>query len=187
MSDWRKKPVVIQATQFGHGWLEIENDRGYCSCEFGINISGFLSHAEHAAHVAQLPAQVAQPHWLVRYEQLERALRLTAPRKGDEMSYGRAEKPCYGFKNWPTNPGLCGRCAWGLEDHKETKMQPHQQRVVAELKDLTEKREKLASFFAGAFNNAIKTVPEDEQARLRRQFDIMVQYEGVLQERIDHF
>jgi len=64
-------------------------------------------------------------------------------------------------------------------------MQPHKERVVAELKDLTGKREKLALFIGDGklFGN----VPTNERARLRRQFDIMVQYEGVLQERIDHF
>lgn len=66
-------------------------------------------------------------------------------------------------------------------------MQPHQQRVVAELKDLTEKRERLGAFVAGAGNGIFATLPTDEQVRLRRQHDIMVQYEGVLQERIDHF
>jgi hypothetical protein len=64
-------------------------------------------------------------------------------------------------------------------------MQAHQERVVAELKDLTVKREKLGAFLAG--NPNLASVPKDEQARLRRQFDIMVSYEGVLQERIDHF
>ena len=104
------------------------------------------------------------------------------------MSYGQAVKPCYGFSNWPTNPGLCGRCAWPEDDHKETKMQsPYQQRVIAEIKDLTEKREKLGAFIAGAGNRIFDGLPDTEQARLRRQFDIMVQYEGVLQERIDNF
>jgi|HubBroStandDraft_6_1064221.scaffolds.fasta_scaffold00134_60 hypothetical protein len=65
-------------------------------------------------------------------------------------------------------------------------MQAHQERVVAELKDLTVKREKLGAFLAGNPNLA-SSVPKDELARLRRQFDIMVSYEGVLQERIDHF
>jgi hypothetical protein len=64
-------------------------------------------------------------------------------------------------------------------------MQPHQQRVVNELKELTDKREKLAIFIGGSLT--FTTLPTDEQSRLRRQFDIMVQYEGVLQERIDHF
>lgn len=65
-------------------------------------------------------------------------------------------------------------------------MQPHQQRVVAELRELTDRREKLGSFIAGA-GAIFSTLPNDEQERLRRQFDIMVRYEGVLQERIDHF
>ncbi len=64
-------------------------------------------------------------------------------------------------------------------------MLPHQERVVAELKELTEKREKLASFIGAG--TVFASLPADEQARLRRQFDIMVQYEGVLLERIDHF
>jgi len=63
-------------------------------------------------------------------------------------------------------------------------MQPHQERVVAELKELTVKREKLAHFLGA---DVFRALPTDEQSRLRRQFDIMVQYEGVLQERIDHF
>ena len=100
------------------------------------------------------------------------------------MGYGKAEKVCDNFKYWPANPGLCGRCAWLETDHKERTMQPHEQRVVNELKDLSEKREKLAVFLGGS---TIAALPSDEQQRLRRQFDIMVQYEGVLQERIDHF
>ena len=66
----------------------------------------------------------------------------------------------------------------------EKNLQPHEQRVVVELKELTERREKLATFIAGKM---FAEVPTDEQARLQRQFHIMVQYEGVLQERIDHF
>jgi len=64
-------------------------------------------------------------------------------------------------------------------------MQPHEERVVIELKELTEKRERLA-FFIGR-SPVFPNLPADEQARLRRQFDIMLRYEGVLQERIDHF
>jgi hypothetical protein len=67
----------------------------------------------------------------------------------------------------------------------ESQMEPHERRVVDELRQLTERREKLAMFMAG--NSQFGKLPSDEQARLRRQFDIMVQYEGVLQERIDHF
>jgi len=64
-------------------------------------------------------------------------------------------------------------------------MQPHQERVVAELNELAERRKKLGQFIAGS--SLFGGLPTDEQSRLRRQFDIMVQYEGVLQERIDHF
>ena len=63
-------------------------------------------------------------------------------------------------------------------------MQPHQQRVVDELKKLTDKREKLGGVWG---TPRFHKLPADEQARLRRQFDIMLKYEAVLQERIDHF
>jgi|SRR5579863_3838216 len=102
------------------------------------------------------------------------------------MSYGpRHVKDCNFFA------GAEGVCNCGaLQEWNETirrnNMQPHQQRVVAELKELTEKREKLATFLCTP-NGVCEKLPPDEQARLRRQFDIMVQYEGVLQERIDHF
>ena len=75
---------------------------------------------------------------------------------------------------------------WANESHQENSMTaPHQQRVINELAELTDKREKLALFIAGS--NIFGSLRRDEQNRLRRQFDIMVQYEGVLQERIDNF
>lgn len=41
-----------------HEWKEVENGRGYCrTCEFGINISFFLSRDEFAQHVASLAGQ----------------------------------------------------------------------------------------------------------------------------------
>lgn len=64
-------------------------------------------------------------------------------------------------------------------------MQPYQQRVVEELKELKSKRDKLALFIGGAV--AYTSLPQNEQTRLRRQLDIMLDYEGVLEERIDHF
>lgn len=63
-------------------------------------------------------------------------------------------------------------------------MKPHEQRVAAELMQLTGLREKLGAFQGTAM---FEGLPTDEQSRLRRQFDIMIQYEGILQERIDHF
>jgi hypothetical protein len=64
-------------------------------------------------------------------------------------------------------------------------MEPYQNRVVDELKELTVKRERLGAFIGSS--PVFRGLPYDEQERMRRQFDIMVQYEGVLQERIDYF
>jgi uncharacterized protein len=64
-------------------------------------------------------------------------------------------------------------------------MKPHEDRVADELRELQGRREKLAVFIGRS--SVFAGLPDDEQIRLRRQFDIMIQYEGVLQERIDHF
>lgn len=64
-------------------------------------------------------------------------------------------------------------------------MEPHQERVVQELKELREKREKLFRFIEA--NPAFRELPEDEKERLERQHHIMAQYEEVLQDRILHF
>jgi hypothetical protein len=51
------------------------------------------------------------------------------------------------YRVWPTNPGLCGRCAWPEADHKErTMLKPHQERVVVEKRELDEKVVKLHAF-----------------------------------------
>lgn len=63
-------------------------------------------------------------------------------------------------------------------------MQPHEERVVQELKDLSEKLEKLTAFIDGEVYNSLPTL---EQARLRRQFVVMQNYESILKERIDNF
>jgi hypothetical protein len=62
---------------------------------------------------------------------------------------------------------------------------PHQQRVVDEAKELGDRLGKLDQFIAG--NSMFKTLPEDEQRRMRLQLSLMQQYEIVLQERIKHF
>lgn len=64
-------------------------------------------------------------------------------------------------------------------------MQPHEERVVEELKDLMGKREKLGAFIAA--RHTFEALPGDEQERLGRQHIIMLDYEGVLQERIAAF
>lgn len=63
-------------------------------------------------------------------------------------------------------------------------MQPHQERVVTEKKELDEKREKLTAF---TFTDTFKALPKEEQERLNRQHGIMEQYSNVLGERIAAF
>jgi hypothetical protein len=63
-------------------------------------------------------------------------------------------------------------------------MQPHQERVVEEKKELDSKRDKLTEFIKGKLFDSL---PSDEQERLIRQFRIMEQYSDVLAERIVHF
>lgn len=63
-------------------------------------------------------------------------------------------------------------------------MQPYQQRVVDEKRELDERREKL-----GAFKNSaiFPTLPWQEQERLNTQAHIMTMYSAVLGERIAAF
>lgn len=64
-------------------------------------------------------------------------------------------------------------------------MKPHEQRVVEELKELSDKRKNLVTFIET--NPAFAKLPSEEERRMRRQVDIMMQYEAVLKERIDDF
>jgi hypothetical protein len=63
-------------------------------------------------------------------------------------------------------------------------LQPHQQRVVDEKRELDEKREKL-----GAFKHTIvfEKLPWQEQERLNTQAHIMTMYSAILGERIAAF
>jgi hypothetical protein len=63
-------------------------------------------------------------------------------------------------------------------------LQPHQQRVVAEQKDLADKIAKLTTFTNGAMWGQITLA---ERQRLRRQLTAMEQYDAVLLERIGAF
>ena len=63
-------------------------------------------------------------------------------------------------------------------------LQPHQQRVVDEKRELDEKLAKLDTFGRSEF---FKTLPEAEQGRLNRQHSLMEQYSAVLGERIAAF
>lgn len=63
-------------------------------------------------------------------------------------------------------------------------MAPHQERVVIEKQELDEKIEKLAAFRGG---HLFASLPADEQERLVRQHSCMVEYSGILGERIAAF
>jgi crAss001_48 related protein len=63
-------------------------------------------------------------------------------------------------------------------------MQPHQQRVVTELKDLSDKREKLGAFLQG---DVFKSLDLAERGRLVHQYEIMGKYADILRERIADF
>ncbi len=63
-------------------------------------------------------------------------------------------------------------------------MTDFQERVIAERKELYEKCEKLNAFIPGPI---FKSLPVDEQVRLRMQLLVMNQYAAILAERIAEF
>lgn len=63
-------------------------------------------------------------------------------------------------------------------------LQPHQQRVVDEKRDLDEKLEKLNAFFGSPI---FAGLPDAEMDRLQRQATHMAAYSDVLGERIASF
>ena len=63
-------------------------------------------------------------------------------------------------------------------------LQPHQQRVVTELDELNEKREKLAAFFNTETYNGLPAV---ERTLLMAQSTIMQSYASILGQRIAGF
>jgi hypothetical protein len=63
-------------------------------------------------------------------------------------------------------------------------LQPHQERVVAEHAELTERIGKLLAFFQ---TDLFTTLSEAEQSRLRNQARFMDGYAAVLKERIAAF
>ncbi len=65
-----------------------------------------------------------------------------------------------------------------------TNMQPHQQRVIDEYKELFDRTRKLAEFFD---TKIFTSLDPKEQDRLTRQWQHMQQYGQVLSERISAF
>ena len=64
-------------------------------------------------------------------------------------------------------------------------MQPHQQQVVNEKKELDEKLDNLKVFIK--MSPIFKNLPADERGRLGKQFDVMVEYSSILSQRIAAF
>ena len=64
-------------------------------------------------------------------------------------------------------------------------MQPHEERVIIEKKELDEKIDKLKAFIME--NPVFKRLSIEEQKRLNQQYDIMIQYSKILNERINAF
>ncbi len=63
-------------------------------------------------------------------------------------------------------------------------LQPYQQRVVTEQKEVFEKLEKLGAFIRGDVFGSLSLA---EQGMLNRQYEILHKYLAVLDERIDCF
>ncbi|AUM58564.1 hypothetical protein KNT81_gp207 [Proteus phage phiP4-3] len=63
-------------------------------------------------------------------------------------------------------------------------MQPHQQRVIDEKNELSDKIYKLSSFRTTDMFNSLS---EKEQALLTVQLNTMIEYENILEERIQLF
>lgn len=81
----------------------------------------------------------------------------------------------------------CGHCADRDDENDDEPidaMQPHQQRVIDEKRELDEKRQKLTTFIGG---DVYRTLDKVEQSRLNRQLEAMTLYSNVLKERIAAF
>lgn len=63
-------------------------------------------------------------------------------------------------------------------------MEPHQERVIDEKRELSERIAKLGAFVQG---NTFVSIPSEEQKRLNRQLAYMGLYNTVLAERIEAF
>ena len=64
-------------------------------------------------------------------------------------------------------------------------LQPHQQRVVEEYKELKDKTTKLGAFILD--NPIYRSLEEDEQKDMKVQYDAMCVYTDALERRINRF
>ena len=67
------------------------------------------------------------------------------------------------------------------------KLQPHQERVITEKKELDDKLEKLLAFIDGGKGTMYKSLVDEERQRLTTQARIMKEYSDVLADRIAAF
>jgi len=72
-----------------------------------------------------------------------------------------------------------------MSETTEREYAPHQQRVVDEAKELTDKFKKLGTFILD--NPIYQTLEDDEKNDLAYQFDVMENYLTVLERRIARF
>lgn len=63
-------------------------------------------------------------------------------------------------------------------------MQPHQERVVVEKRELDEKLVKLRTF---RFSPVFRTLEPEDRALLEDQYTVMARYSDILTERINRF
>lgn len=61
----------------------------------------------------------------------------------------------------------------------------HIKRVISEHSELIDKITKLGNFINCENTDMFKNLPEDEQKRMIRQKEAMIEYASILQERID--
>lgn len=69
-----------------------------------------------------------------------------------------------------------------MSDTKE--LQPHEQRVVDECKELIDKAYKLSIFISGEM---FMSLSDNEKTLMRAQLDVMLKYVDILEERIELF
>ena len=77
------------------------------------------------------------------------------------------------------------RCALDMPEPAASTVPPHQQRVIDEKAARDGEIDRLAAFVVS--NPVFATLPQDEQARLRRQLDVMRELSVILGERIAAF
>lgn len=67
-----------------------------------------------------------------------------------------------------------------------TELKPHQERVLDEHKDLSDKSTRLENFIANP-DGPFPALPEIEQILLKQQLDVMKVYKAILSYRISRF